>query len=483
MSPARQRIGWAVAAVIVALGLTYPFFGGKLVQALAPAGDDEGCPGALELPTEEAEAAARRATLCLLNARRAEAGLPALTASEPLAIAARGHSEDMGRRRYFAHDTPDGREPADRIGTAGYPRTGVTVGENLAWGEETAGTPVAIVKGWMESPGHRANILRPEFREIGIGFAYDPPQPVPGRVAVYTTNFGGPRARDRSLGAQCPRPSPSRSSWASSTSRPTRSRTRGRHLDPDTAVEHGRRLVADGAGIVDVGGESTRPGAQPVPVEEELERTIPVVERLAAGRDTGPAGLRISIDTTKADVAAAALAAGARIVNDVSAFRFAPEIAGMVAGAGATCVLMHMRGDPQTMQDDPRYDDVVSEVKSHLEERLAFAVARGSARTTSGSIPGSASARRSTTTSSCCSRLDELVAIGRPLVIGTSRKSLLGRLTGRHAESRLPGTIATNVLALAAGARVFRVHDVAEVSDALTVARAALAGHAPVADA
>src|ERR687894_105883 len=143
----------------------------------------------------------------------------------------------------------------------------------------------------------------------------------------------------------------------------------GRHLDPDAAVEHGRRLVEEGAAIVDVGGESTRPGADTVSAAEELERTIPVVERLAAGRDTGPAGVRVSIDTTKADVAAAALSAGARIVNDVSAFRRAPEIAGLVAGAGATCVLMHMRGDPRTMQDDPRYDDIVSEVKSHLEER------------------------------------------------------------------------------------------------------------------
>ena len=253
----------------------------------------------------------------------------------------------------------------------------------------------------------------------------------------------------------------------------------GRHLDPDAAVEHGRRLVADGAGIVDVGGESTRPGAHPVPVEYELERTIPVVERLASGRDTGPAGLRISIDTTKADVAAAALAAGARIVNDVSAFRFAPEIAGMVGGAGATCVLMHMRGDPRTMQDDPSYEDVVSEVKSHLEERLAFAVAEGVREDHVWLDPGIGFGKTVDHNLELLSRLDELVAIGRPLVIGTSRKSLLGRLTGRRVESRLPGTIATNVLALAGGARVFRVHDVAEVSDALTVARAALAGRAP----
>ena len=253
----------------------------------------------------------------------------------------------------------------------------------------------------------------------------------------------------------------------------------GRHLDHDAAVEHGRRLVGDGATIVDVGGESTRPGAEPVSVEEELERTIPVVERLAAGRDTGPAGLRVSIDTTKADVAAAALAAGARIVNDVSALRFAPEIAGLVAGAGATCVLMHMRGDPQTMQDDPRYDDVVSEVKRDLEERLAFAVGEGVPEEHVWLDPGIGFGKTVEHNLELLSRLDELVAVGRPLVLGTSRKSLLGRLTGRRADSRLPGTIATNVLALAAGAQVFRVHDVAEVADALTVARAVLSGQAP----
>jgi dihydropteroate synthase len=253
----------------------------------------------------------------------------------------------------------------------------------------------------------------------------------------------------------------------------------GRHLDHDAAVEHGRRLVADGAAIVDVGGESTRPGADAVSAAEELERTIPVVERLAAGRDTGPAGVRVSIDTTKADVAAAALSAGARIVNDVSAFRLAPEIAGLVAGAGATCVLMHMRGDPRTMQDDPRYDDVVSEVKSHLEERLAFAVAEGVREEHVWLDPGIGFGKTVDHNLELLARLDELVAIGRPLVVGTSRKSFLGRLTGRGTDARVPGTIATTVLALARGAQVFRVHDVAEVVDALTVARAALVGRVP----
>jgi dihydropteroate synthase len=255
----------------------------------------------------------------------------------------------------------------------------------------------------------------------------------------------------------------------------------GRHLDPDAAVEHGRRLVEEGAAIVDVGGESTRPGAEPVPAAFELERTIPVIERLAAGRDTGPAGVRVSIDTTKAEVAAAALGVGARIVNDVSAFRFEPETAGLVAGAGATCVLMHMLGEPRTMQADPRYEDVVSEVKAFLEERLAFAVAEGVPEEHVWLDPGIGFGKTLDHNLELLARLDEIVALGRPLVIGTSRKSFLGRLTGREAGERLPGTIATNVLALAAGASVFRVHDVGAVADALAVARAALAGRGPAA--
>ena len=255
----------------------------------------------------------------------------------------------------------------------------------------------------------------------------------------------------------------------------------GRHLDPDAAVEQGRRLVEEGAAIVDVGGESTRPGAEPVPAAFELERTIPVIERLAAGRDTGPAGVRVSIDTTKAEVAAAALGVGARIVNDVSAFRFEPETAGLVAGAGATCVLMHMLGEPRTMQAGPRYEDVVSEVKAFLEERLAFAVAEGVPEEHVWLDPGIGFGKTLDHNLELLARLDEIVALGRPLVIGTSRKSFLGRLTGREGGERLPGTIATNVLALAAGASVFRVHDVGEVADALAVARAALAGRGPAA--
>jgi dihydropteroate synthase len=244
----------------------------------------------------------------------------------------------------------------------------------------------------------------------------------------------------------------------------------GLFLDADAAVEHGRRLASEGAAIVDIGGESTRPGSDPVPEEEELRRVLPVVERLAANRGAG--GVRISIDTTKSRVARAALDAGAVIVNDVSAFRFDPELAGVVAGAGVDCCLMHMLGEPRTMQDDPRYDDVVSDVKAFLEGRLAFAVSEGVNESRVWLDPGIGFGKTVEHNLELLRRLDEIVAIGRPVVIGTSRKSFLAKLAGRDADDRVPGTIATNVLALERGATVFRVHDVAQNADALKVAAA-----------
>src|SRR5918998_6606332 len=203
----------------------------------------------------------------------------------------------------------------------------------------------------------------------------------------------------------------------------------GLYLDVDAAVDHGNELAAEGAAILDVGGESTRPGADEVPEAEELERVIPVVERLAQA--SGPDAPRVSIDTRKARVAEQALQAGARIVNDISAFRHAPELAGMVASAGAHCCLMHMLGEPRTMQQDPRYDDVVSDVKAFLEERLAFAVGEGVPEEHVWLDPGIGFGKTVDHNLELLARLDELVAIGRPLVIGTSRKSFLGRLTGR----------------------------------------------------
>ena len=253
----------------------------------------------------------------------------------------------------------------------------------------------------------------------------------------------------------------------------------GLFLDADAAVEHGERLAAEGAAILDVGGESTRPprpsvgdpGAAPVSEAEEVERVIPVVKRLVSA-----GGPRVSIDTTKAAVARAALGEGARIVNDVTAFRSEPEMAGLVAEAGATCCLMHMLGEPRTMQEDPRYDDVVSDIKAFLEERLAFAVGEGVPEEHVWLDPGIGFGKTVEHNLELIRRLDEIAAIGRPVVIGTSRKSFLGKLTGRGERERLPGTVATNVLAYERGASIFRVHDVAEVADALTVAAATVGG-------
>ena len=239
----------------------------------------------------------------------------------------------------------------------------------------------------------------------------------------------------------------------------------------EDAVRHARRLVEEGAAIVDVGGESTRPGAAPVPAEEERRRVVPVVEGIAA---LGT-GARISVDTMKLEVARAAVDAGASYVNDVTAFRAEPELAGVVADAGCDCCLMHMRGEPRTMQDDPRYDDVVSDVKAFLEERLAAAVAAGIDERRVQLDPGIGFGKTSDQNLELLRRLDELVAIGRPIVVGTSRKSFLGKISGRDdPHQRVIGTVATNVLAFERGASVFRVHDVSETRDALAVAAATL---------
>jgi dihydropteroate synthase len=246
----------------------------------------------------------------------------------------------------------------------------------------------------------------------------------------------------------------------------------GKYLKPIAAIEQGVALERDGAAILDIGGESTRPGAQPVPAKEELARVLPVIEGLVA---SGVAA-RISIDTSKAAVAKAAIAAGATLVNDVTALRGDPEMAGVVAAAGVECCLMHMLGDPRTMQDDPRYDDVVSDVKAFLEQRMAYAVAAGIDEQQILLDPGIGFGKTIAHNLELLRRLDELVAIGRPVVIGTSRKSFLGRLTG-HSDpaGRVPETIATCVVALERGARIFRVHDVGPVHDGLLVAAATVA--------
>lgn len=245
----------------------------------------------------------------------------------------------------------------------------------------------------------------------------------------------------------------------------------GRFLEPRAAVAHGLALIDDGAAIVDVGGESTRPGAEPVPLGEELRRVRPVIEGIAAAAT----GAQISIDTSKSAVAYAALRAGATLVNDVSALRADPEMARVVAEAGADCCLVHMLGESRTMQRAPRYDDVVDDVKAFLAERLDFAVRAGIDERRVLLDPGIGFGKTIEHNLQLLARLDELVELGRPVVIGTSRKSFIGRLAGTPPGSeRLAGTLATNVLALERGASVFRVHDVAPAREALAVAAATL---------
>ena len=241
----------------------------------------------------------------------------------------------------------------------------------------------------------------------------------------------------------------------------------GLYLDPDAAIAHGVELVRDGAEILDVGGESTRPGAEAVSAGEELARIEPVVAAL-----TGNA--TVSIDTSKASVAAAALDGGAAIVNDVTALRGDPEMAALCAERGVGVVLMHMRGDPRTMQADPVYGDVVDEVKAFLVERLEFAVGAGIAEERVWLDPGIGFGKTREHNFELLRRLGELRALGRPVVIGTSRKSFIGAVDGSPAGERLGGTIASSVLAAAEGADVLRVHDVAEVAQAMRVAAAVL---------
>ncbi len=249
----------------------------------------------------------------------------------------------------------------------------------------------------------------------------------------------------------------------------------GRYLDHAAAVAHALAMEAEGAAILDVGGESTRPGANPVEADEESRRVVPVIEALVA------AGVKaqISVDTSKAEVTERALAAGATLVNDVTALRSAPEMAELTAAADADLCLVHMVGTPRTMQDDPHYDDVVAEVKRFLEERIEFATAHGVREERIILDPGIGFGKTVTHNLELLRRLPELVTIGRPVLIGTSRKSFIGKLTGRDVDHRLAGTIASNVLAYERGARIFRVHDVAPLHDALTVTAATLAS-API---
>jgi dihydropteroate synthase len=243
----------------------------------------------------------------------------------------------------------------------------------------------------------------------------------------------------------------------------------GVNFDPDDAVAAARRIRDEGAAIVDVGGESTRPGSDGVSLDEELRRVLPVLERLEGD-------VPVSIDTSKAEVARRATELGAELVNDVTALRADPELAGVVAQSGAYLCLMHMLGEPRTMQRDPVYDDVVSEIAAFLEERLRFAVAAGIPEERICLDPGIGFGKTVEHNFELIRRLDELVSLGRPIVIGFSRKSSLGKLLGD--PDATTGSIAASVGAAVAayerGATILRVHDVREHVEALTAAAAAL---------
>ena len=247
----------------------------------------------------------------------------------------------------------------------------------------------------------------------------------------------------------------------------------GLWLDAQAAIAHGAAMHEQGAAILDIGGESTRPGAESVSEQEERRRVVPVIEGL---RSAAP-GAQISVDTSKLTVARAALDAGATYVNDVTAFRNDAGIAALVAEAGVDCCLMHMQGEPRTMQDSPRYDDVVSEVAAFLQERAAFAISEGIAPERIQLDPGIGFGKTLEHNLELLRRLGQIAALGFPVVVGVSRKRFLGAITGRDvAADRVAATVAANVLAYERGAAVFRVHDVEQTVDGLRVAAGTLRG-------
>jgi dihydropteroate synthase len=246
----------------------------------------------------------------------------------------------------------------------------------------------------------------------------------------------------------------------------------GEFLEPRSAVERGAELVREGADVLDIGGESTRPGAEAVSAEEERRRVVPVLDGLVG------VGVPISIDTSKAAVAEAALDAGATWVNDVTALRGDPDLAPLCSERRCEVVLMHMLGSPRTMQRDPRYEDVVDAVKAFLADRIEAAVKAGIEERRIWVDPGIGFGKTVEHNLELLRRLGELRDLGRPILVGTSRKSFIGKITGREVTDRIGGTIASNVLAAANGADAVRVHDVAEVRDALRTAGAVVSGSA-----
>jgi len=249
--------------------------------------------------------------------------------------------------------------------------------------------------------------------------------------------------------------------------------------DVERAVAHAREMAVAGADIIDIGGESTRPGAAPVSEEEEIRRVVPVIERLVADGMTVTTAtsnrqspIIISVDTTKAAVAERALAAGARVINDISALRFDARMAEVVAAGGAGVVLMHMQGTPQTMQIAPCYTDVVAEVRAFLAERIAFAESRGIKKSQIAIDPGIGFGKSVEHNLTLLRHLEQFGALGCPMLVGASRKSFIGKTLGREPHERLAGSLAVAAWAVAHGARIVRVHDVAATVDVMRMVEA-----------
>ena len=239
----------------------------------------------------------------------------------------------------------------------------------------------------------------------------------------------------------------------------------GRFVAPDVALEHAEQMVRDGAAIVDIGGESTRPGADSVTEQQEIDRVVPMIESVRAAVD-----VPISVDTSKPGVMRAAVAAGASMINDVRALRGEGAMAAAAELQQAVC-LMHMQGQPRTMQQDPRYDDVVGEVAEFLADRVAECERAGLGRDLLVVDPGFGFGKTPQNNVDLLANLRQLQAIGTPILIGVSRKSTLGAITGRDVDARLPASLAAAVLAVERGARIVRAHDVAETVDALRIAQ------------
>lgn len=234
----------------------------------------------------------------------------------------------------------------------------------------------------------------------------------------------------------------------------------GRFLDSRQAIEHGLTMARDGADIIDIGGESSRPGAEPVPIEEELKRVIPAIKALS-----GETGCLLSVDTRKARVAEESLTAGAHIINDITALTYDRHMPAVARDHGAGVILMHMRGDPKTMQIEPKYENVVKEVADYLEGRIRELEERGLSRNHFAVDPGIGFGKTVEHNVRLIAHMDELARLQRPIVVGVSRKSFIGKITGREVQDRLAGTLAAMAYVIQRGAHVMRVHDVKESCD------------------